>query len=300
MNVKDPNNFDQYLESMESIGFQSTEIARGSKVLKNMFNDNKTTRFISFTGNLIASGLRGVIASLIRKRLFHAIITTAGAIDHDIIKSFLDYEVSTFNENDRLLHKRGINRIGNILVNNNRYEKLEKICNEVFPTLRNNASASEIAYKFGKYIEEKSNNKENSFLYWAYKNNIPVFCPGITDGAIGLQFYFYMQKNKAFDIFLKEDMKKLAEIVLNADKTGALVIGGGISKHHVIGINIVRNGLDYAVYITTSPEFDGSLSGARSSEAISWGKIKEKANHADIHVEATVALPLMLKLAGVF
>jgi deoxyhypusine synthase len=32
---------------------------------------------------------------------------------------------------------------------------------------------------------------EDSVYYWAYKNNIPVFCPALTDGAIGdMMFYF--------------------------------------------------------------------------------------------------------------
>lgn len=35
-----------------------------------------------------------------------------------------------------------------------------------------------------------------------------------------------------------------------------------------------RNGADYAVYINTAQEFDGSDSGARPDEAVSWGKIR--------------------------
>jgi len=50
------------------------------------------------------------------------------------------------------------------------------------------------------------------------------------------------------------------------------VIGGGISKHHVI-LGPVQRSLDYAVYLTTAQEYDGSLSGARTREAISWGRL---------------------------
>lgn len=39
-----------------------------------------------------------------------------------------------------------------------------------------------------------------------------------------------------------------------------------------------RNGADYAVYINTGNEFDGSDSGARPEEAKSWGKIRKEAN----------------------
>ena len=115
-------------------------------------------------------------------------------------------------------------------------------------------------------------------MYWATKNNIPIFCPGITDGALGLQVYFFKQKFPDFGIDVTGDMKKLADIVLKADKTGGIILGGGIAKHHTIGVNILREGLDYVVYITIATQYDGSLSGARSNEAKSWSKIKEEGN----------------------
>ena len=74
---------------------------------------------------------------------------------------------------------------------------------------------------------------------------------------------------------------------------GALIVGGGISKHHLIWWSQFRGGLDSAVYITSSPEWDGSLSGARIREGISWGKLKEKAKYVTIEGDATVLLPLM-------
>ena len=134
---------------------------------------------------------------------------------------------------------------------------------------------------------------ENSFLYWCSKNNIPVYSPGITDSAIGLQTYFFKQKNKDFGIDVTADMNELASTVLNADKTGGIILGGGISKHHAIGVNILRGGFDYAVYVTTAAEWDGSLSGAKTKEAISWGKIKENANHITVNSDATIVLPLL-------
>jgi len=76
------------------------------------------------------------------------------------------------------------------------------------------------------------------------------------------------------------------------------MIGGGISKHHTIWWAQFNKGLEYAVYITTAVEYDGSLSGAQTREAISWGKLKEKAKHITIEGEATVLLPLMI--AAVF
>jgi len=91
-----------------------------------------------------------------------------------------------------------------------------------------------------------------------------------------------------------KDEDLISDFIYSSDKTGALMIGGGISKHHTIWWNQFRGGLDYAVYITTAPEWDGSLSGARIREAISWGKVREDAEFITIEGDATVILPVMI------
>jgi deoxyhypusine synthase len=88
-------------------------------------------------------------------------------------------------------------------------------------------------------------------------------------------------------------MLYLGKRIVNVERSGAWVIGGGISKHFTIGLNLLKQGLDYAVYITTANEWDGSLSGARTREAVSWGKIKEEAKHVTVYGEATTIVPLV-------
>lgn len=56
-----------------------------------------------------------------------------------------------------------------------------------------------------------------------------------------------------------------------------IILGGGLPKHHICNANMMRNGADYAVFINTAQEFDGSDSGARPDEAVSWGKIRGSA-----------------------
>jgi deoxyhypusine synthase len=114
------------------------------------------------------------------------------------------------------------------------------------------------------------------------------------DGAVGSQLWLFWQTHRDLKVNLFVDEQKLSDIVFEAKKTGAFIIGGGISKHHTIWWNQFRDGLDYAVYVTTAQEYDGSLSGARVSEAISWNKVKEDAEHATIYADATLVLPFML------
>lgn len=278
-------------------GFQATNIANAMDIIERMKKE-KATVFLSFTSNMVASGLRGIFAELCKKKFVDVIITAGGSLDHDLIRTYDDYELGDFTMDDKELHKQGVNRLGNILIKNERYELMEKKIIPVFESLyeRNEntriVSPSEIADEIGKQINGK--NAKGSFLYWCSKNSIPVFCPGITDSAIGLQTYFYKQKRKDFGIDVTKDMKRLAQIVLDADKTGGIVLGGGISKHHTIGVNLLRGGLDYAVYVTTASPWDGSLSGARTNEAVSWGKVSETARHITVDCDSTIAFPLII------
>ena len=273
-------------------GFQGTHLAQAVELVKKMKKE-KATIFLAFTANVVASGLRGVIADLVRDGYADVIVTTGGALDHDLIKAYAPYSLGSFAENDVELHQKDVNRIGNILVPSARYELLEEKMQKVFGeayTGKKMVNPSEIAEIMGKGIEDGG-----SFLRQAYLKKVPVFSPGITDSAIGLQTYFWKQKREYADcgIDVTGDMKKLANLALNSEKTAAIIIGGGISKHHTIGVNLLRGGLDYALYLTTAEAWDGSLSGAPASEAVSWGKIREEARHVTVHGDATVTLPLI-------
>ncbi|MCK4319085.1 deoxyhypusine synthase [Candidatus Micrarchaeota archaeon] len=277
-------------ENMGSTGFQATHIKEAIELIKRMKQENATI-FLSFTSNIIATGLRSIIAGMVKKGYVDVIITTGGSLDHDFIRTEKNYFISSFDEDDEKLRGKGFNRLGNVLIPNDRYMFLEKKMKEVFTALEEEGpvvAPSDIAKEIGKRIKD-----ENSFLYQAYKGEIPVFSPGITDSAIGLQTYFFKQMKEDFGIDVTKDMKNLAEIVLNAKKTGGIIIGGGISKHHTIGVNLLRDGMDYAVYLTTASSWDGSLSGAHAKEAVSWGKIKKGARCATVHGEATTVLPLI-------
>ncbi len=271
-------------------GFQAAHLAEAVELLRKM-KEEKCTIFLAFTANMVASGLRGIFAELCKSGFVDAIVTTAGSIDHDVMKSFVPYYKGAFDVNDVELHKKSINRLGNIFIPTGHFVLFEKKIQRIFSELyADNKSTSPRA--LNEFIGSRLN--ESSFLYWAAKNKIPVFCPGITDGAIGLQMFFFKQNHPDFCVDVTGDMKELANIVLNAEKTAGIILGGGISKHHVIGANIVREGLDYAVYVSTASEYDGSLSGAQTKEAKSWGKIQEKGRTANVVGDATILFPLMV------
>lgn len=291
--IFEENNVQKLINMYENIGFQATELARAVKIIQKMREDN-TTIFLTFTSNLVTSGLRDLFTQIVKNKLVDVIITSTGAIEEDIMRQKGPFLIGDFNFDDKDLHKAGINRVGNIFIPDDRYMFLEDFLKPIFEKFTKQQNETNKLVSPTKLIREigLSANDEDSYLYWAAKNDIPIFCPGITDGAIGLQLYFFKQKNN-LGIDVTDDMKVLADLTLNSEKTGAIILGGGIAKHHTIGVNILREGLDYAVYITTASEYDGSLSGAKPKEAKSWSKIKEEANSVCVDCDATIAFPLI-------
>jgi len=287
-------NVNNLVAQMEkSGGFTAKKVGAGVNILEKMFKDKDCVKFLSFPACIIATGCRGVVRELVKRKMVDVVITTSGTLDHDIARVWKDYYHGGFSMDDISLHKQGVNRLGNILIPNENYgiileKKMQPILKEIYRN-KKEYSTKEIIWEFGKRIKN-----QNSIIHWCYKNRIPMFVPGITDGAFGSNLWMFWQTHKDFKIDLFRDEHELSDIVFTAKKTGALMIGGGISKHHTIWWNQFRNGLDYAVYITTAVEYDGSLSGARIREGISWGKVKEKAKRITIDGDATVLLPLMV------
>jgi deoxyhypusine synthase len=273
-------------------GFESKNLWHGINIIRTMTEDAKCTKFLSFVGSIISTGARGIIKDMLKRKMFDCVITTCGALDHDIARADTKYYAGDFRMDDTMLYKRNIHRLGNVLVPQNNYgpvieKKVQECLKDMYEKGVKNVPTFEITRSIGSTLNE------SSFLYWAYKNDIPVVVPGIVDGAVGSQIWFFYQKHRDFSLNLLLDETKLSDLVYEAEKTGAFIIGGGISKHHTLWWNQFRGGLDYAASITTASEWDGSLSGALIAEAISWGKVKRKARQTTIHGEATTLLPFI-------
>jgi deoxyhypusine synthase len=270
-------------------GFSSKKLADAVDIIIDMQKHSKLN-FLSFPACIISTGTRGIIRDMVKNKMFQCIITTCGMLDHDIARSFEDYYHGDFMLDDIELRKKNICRLGNVLLPDKSYgiileKKMQEWLPEIFKD-KKELSVHELCWEFGKRM------KEDSILYWAWKNQIPVIIPGITDGAIGYHLWEYSQDHKIIINVLKDE-QLLSDMTWNAKKSGALILGGGISKHHVIWWNQFKDGLDYTVYISTAVEYDGSLSGARPREAISWGKINKRARHVHLEADVTTALPLI-------
>ena len=276
----------------KSGGFESRNLADGLYALTDMIKDENCLKFLSFVAAITSTGLRGVIKDMIKKKWFNVVITTCGALDHDIARHFSNYNQGSFTMDDAELTKQNIHRLGNVLVPMESYgpiieEKMQSFLEEEYAKGTREMSTEDICRMIGSHLGE------DSFLYWAYKNDVKVIVPGIVDGAVGSQIWMFSQKHADFKLNIIKDSDTLAGLIFKAKKSGALMLGGGISKHHTLWWNQYRSGLDFAVYITTAQEFDGSLSGALVREAISWGKVTQDAKQTTIHAELTTVLPFL-------
>jgi deoxyhypusine synthase len=277
----------------DSGGFTAKKVAESTDILTDMIKDADSLNFLSFPADIISTGARGIIRDMVKNGWFKVLITTCGMLDHDIARCYKPYCHGTFDADDAELLKEGINRLGNIFIPNESYgeileDKLMEFLKEIYAEGKRDIAVHELCWEIGKRL-----NNEESILYWAWKNKVPVVVPGITDGSIGYQIWQFWQDHKDFNVNVWKDEQMLSDMVWNAKKSGGLLIGGGISKHHVIWWNQFKKGLDYAVYISTAVEYDGSASGARPREAVSWGKIKPKAKFTMVEADATVVLPMM-------
>jgi len=286
---------DGLVRQMEaSGGFNAKHVGEAVDILERMVRDPECVVFLSFPACIIATGARGLIRDLVKSGSADVLITTAGMLDHDLARSWEDYYHGTFAADDAELREQGINRLGNVFVPNESYgiileKKMQPVLAELYEQGGGRWSTRQLCSEFGKRV-----GSEESILHWAAQKDVPVFVPGPTDGAFGCQVWMFYQDHRDVCFDLLADEQELSDIVYGAKKTGALMIGGGISKHHTIWWNQFRDGLDYAIQISTAPESDGSLSGARVKEAVSWGKVRADARYITVEGDATVVLPLMV------
>ena len=282
----------ELISSYRNIGFQSIELNKAKDLIVKIKKNNAKT-FLTFTSNMITSGLRGFFAQLIKLKIAHIIVTTVGAIEEDIMKAIGEkFPIGSFNADDVELHEQGVNRVGNIFINNQSYMNFEDF---MLPTLdklykkKKRWPVSELLREIGLML-----NDENSILFQAAKNNVPIFCPAITDGSFGFHLYLFQQKHNDFIVDVVKDFGNILFATNHDEKKAVISLGGSVSKHHAILSTLLNGGAEYALFMTTAHKTSGSMSGATTSEAKSWGKVKDESDVATVIGDVSVMFPIAM------
>ena len=312
-------NYEELFSSYKTMGFQASNLSKAIEIINNMIKyrliddpiseeedddykdikireKTRCTIFLGYTSNMSSCGMRDIIRYLCEYKMIDCIVTTCGGIEEDFIKCLAPFYLGDFNLKGKDLREKGLNRIGNLLVPNENYCLFEDWINPLLKEMLDKQKKKNKIYtpsKIIKFLGKKINN-EKSIYYWCYKNKIPVFCPALTDGSIGDMMFFNNFRNPGFIVDILGDLVKLNKMALHAKKTGMIILGGGLIKHHICNANLMRNGADFSVYINTAQEFDGSDAGARPDEAVSWGKIKVGAQSVKVFAEVTLVFPIVV------
>ena len=316
-----PFTLDSLLSSLLTTGFQATNLGLAIQEVNRMITwrlsheplpDGETeeeqpvprssvrcTVFLAYTSNMVSSGVREVIRYLVQHRMVDVLITTCGGIEEDIMKCLHPHFIGDFHLDGQTLRRKGQNRIGNLLVPNKNYVAFEQFLTPLLDAMVERQVKEGVIQSPASFIREmgKAINDERSIYYWAYKHSIPVFSPALTDGSIGDMIFFHSSARTTptpLILDIAADIRALNDLALLADRSGQIILGGGLAKHHCCNANLMRNGADYSVYINTGVEYDGSDAGASPDEAVSWGKIRMGATPVKVWADATIAFPLLV------
>ncbi|OEH78997.1 deoxyhypusine synthase [Cyclospora cayetanensis] len=214
--------------------------------------------WLSFTSNMISSGLREAFVFLAKHKMIVAAVTSAGGVEEDIIKCLGPTVVGDFALKGSVLRRKGWNRIGNLIVPNENYCKFEDWLQPHLDRLLQRQqerlarameraqlqkepvnlsevvlTPSDITRYLGEAIETHPRHEE-SFLYWCWKNDIPVFCPGLTDGSLGDNIFFHTYRNPGLVVDVAKDVRRANDLAAGSRCSGLLILGGGLPKHHTL------------------------------------------------------------------
>lgn len=309
-------NFDDFIKSFKTTGFTATALGRAIDTVKRMREwrrvseeDGETVErckiFLGYTSNQVSSGNRELIRYLCQHKMVDVVVSTAGGVEEDLIKCLEPTFVIKRGADQRgeELRRLGMNRIYNLIVPNDNYCRFEEWLMPILDKVNEEQeqegvifTPSELIRRLGMEIKD-----ESSILYHCARNGIPVYCPALTDGSLGDMLYFHSYQTKQphpIILDICRDLRLINTDAVRSPCTGMIILGGGLVKHHICNANLMRNGADFAVFINTGHDFDGSDAGASPDEAVSWGKLRVGGEAVKVCCDATIAFPLLV--AGAF
>ncbi len=293
------------VDSMEKMAFTARDLNRAAKIYDMMLNDKDCVVILTLAGSLFSAGLKRVVYDLVSNNMVDAIVSTGALmVDQDFFEAlgFKHYIGTPFSD-DNELRELHIDRIYDTYIDEDELRICDDTTAEIFNSLEPRPySSRELLWEFGKYLETHGGPKcEDSIIYAAYKNNVPIFVPAFSDCSAGFGIVMHQHKNpeKHVSFDSGKDFFELTKIKLHNNETGIFMIGGGVPKNFtqdiVVAADILQEDVPmhkYAIQITVADVRDGALSSSTLKEASSWGKV-ETTFEQMVYSEATLAMPLI-------
>lgn len=275
--------------SMGAAGaYNAGALARAVEICAGMFEDAETTVFCGLAGAMVPAGCGGIVEDLVRDGHVDVLVSTGANLTHDLIEALgCRHYQGTAACSDVELRGQGINRIYDVYLRNEAFERLEEYMQETLSGMGETCSIAGLLAGLGRGVD-------SGILAAAADTGTPVFCPAIQDSMIGLQVWLYTQAHR-FVVDAFADMQQMMDYCFDARRAGALLVGGGVPKNYILqSMLMTPQGFAAAVQLTGDRPDLGGLSGATLDEARSWGKVTEEGQTVTVYGDASITLPLLM------
>lgn len=286
------------LDKMRKISFQGRNLGRALDIWRQMLED-RCTIWLGLSGALTAGGMRRIVTYLIQNRYIDVLVSTGANLFHDVYESLgRVHYIGSPHDDDVQLYKERMDRVYDTYADEMEFRWLDKWVlkwsSEHFDADKT-YTTREYFHDLGEHLNEIDH--EEGIVSAAYKAGVPIFCPAIADSSYGIALADYLEDRENITFDLVRDVAETALIYSQSPETGVIYLGGGTPKNFIQQSSVIYDMYDrghkYAIQFTADAPHWGGLSGCTFSEAKSWGKIQPKAKMVSVHVDATIALPIM-------
>ncbi len=291
------------LEKMEGTGFGARQLAESHRIWLDMLGDN-TTIFVAASGQLIPSGMRRLLAYVVKNRFVDVLSLSGPLIFHDLHETLGRNHYQAHPEMTATeLESAQITRTWDVLASDEEYREAGEWVSGFVNQLDQSRpySTREFLHLLGRELSEIST--EDGILTAAFKSRAPIFCPDITDSmmTVGIANARFEKKNN-FQYDLVQDVLDMMQIGARARTTGVINIGGGAPRNFVHQIDtstdIVKTpprGHRYAIQIgDEETQTGGRIHPSSNDETLVFGNLARGADTAYIDCDATIALPILI------
>jgi len=293
------------VDAMEKMAFSARDLNRAAKIYDMMLKDKECAVILTLAGSVFSAGLKKIVHDLIANKMVDAVVSTGALmVDQDFFEALgFKHYIGTPFVDDNVMRDLHIDRIYDTFIDEDELRICDDTTEKIFNSLEPRPySSRELLWNFGKYLEENGGPKvDDSVIYAAYKNNVPLFVPAFSDCSAGFGIVVHQHNNpdKHVSFDSGKDFLELTQIKLHNKETGIFMIGGGVPKNFTQDIVVAAEILTddapmhkYAIQITVADVRDGALSSSTLKEASSWGKV-ETTYEQMVYSEATLAMPLI-------
>lgn len=301
-------NITEMIDLFRKTGYNARRLAEAADIMKRMIETDATI-CLTIAGALTPIGFGRIISTMIENGFVDWIVTTGANAYHDLHFAYdLPVRQGHFDVDDDVLYSKQIVRIYDVYIKEfgtlqSQDTIIQKNIQKIYQknTSIVNNSTADLSYFIGKEAAEKSKAPEKSFMVSAFKSDVPVYIPALSDSSIGLNMLPSMLDGKT-SINPIKDIAESTAILWKSNISGGIELGGGVPKNFFQQtgpalyqiLKIKEGGHDYIVQLTDARPDTGGLSGATLQEGKSWGKIKTShRGNVIVYGDSSVYFPIL-------